>query len=365
MNATSALESASLSIYEVIGQDPIPHPDEITVTSLYQNHRGIPLSKEKKILIGQERKKRAPIFKEESRCMKLPLTSSQSDPQVQAFKDCPIAADSKETQGGIYKSNLEEKQSNKLSNLKAVIGSKDSHVVVGSSTGVMTGYDIHLASLSPILCSDSHIRNLRNLKLDRARSLEKPKREVGYGSGYTEISTTKNRMLNASNSKKQAGAGFWDKEFQPCIRTRVISRGSKQQVQLRENRPHKEEEFKATQPKKIPRNLTDLLQEMNSSSDSISMNLEDEEEFDFDKESKKCEDQISQIKDAYVVDLPDLKEDKEIGSPVIHQESPETAKAEDNPEKQGSSSVFKKIAYFTSVAATTGFYFLMRRHQIL
>jgi hypothetical protein len=358
ITSTSNQKEEFFPIIEAFGHPPNLRSD------ISKNISGKEVSEEKKILFGSEKKRKEPIFKEESKSRRPPIQASNSDPQMLTTLHYQVTSDQREGVAGIYKSNLEEKTSNKLSNMRAIAGSKGSNVVLGSTTGVMTGHDFHLASLSPIMCSDAHIKSLRHHKLERARSLEKTGKEDCFGTKFNEIYTTKNRQLNASNSKKQVAKGFWDKEFQPTIRTRVISRGSKQ-VQMRETRPQRESGLMAKQPKIIPRNLTELLQEMNNSADSMSMNLEDEEEFDFDKESKKCEDQISQIKDAYVVDLPDLNADKEIGSPTGNQEAAFEAKADDEPDKKGSSSVFKKIAYFTSVAATTGFYFLMRRHQIL
>lgn len=316
------------------------------------------------VLVGSDKKKKSPIFRDESRLRRLPIQASHNDPKFTSILDFPIGSDLREAAAVIYKSNVEDRTSNKLSHLRPVLESKGSNVIQGSSTGVMTGNDIPMASLSPILCANPQIRHLRSQKIERARSLEKPGRDGGLGTKYADLCTTRNRQFNALNSKKQHPLGFWERQFQPPFRTEVIARGSKQ-VQPRETRPHKEGGVATRPSKMIPRNLTELLQEMNNSGDSISMNMEDEEEFDFDKESKKCEDQISQIKDAYVVDLPDLNGDKELGPMTLNQDAALESKAGDDPDKQGSSSVFKKIAYFTSVAATTGFYFLMRRHQIL
>lgn len=320
---------------------------------------------ERKVLIGSDKKKKASIFKEEGKPKKPPMQTIYSDPQMVSNTNFGVNVEQKDSHLGNYKSNYEDKSSNKMSHIRAIPDSKGSNVVPGSSTGVLTGYDLQMASVSPIQFSKPHIKSLKSHRPERARSLEKPGKDGNYRNQFAELCTTRNRQTNTSNSKKQVKImGFWDKEFQPSIRTRVISRGSKQDP-IGESRAFKGDGFLANQLKPIQRNLTELLQEMNNSGDSMSMNLDDEEEFDFDKESKKCEDQISQIKDAYVVDLPDLNADREVGSPMINQEIALEPKAEDDPDKQGSSSVFKKLAYFTSVAATTGFYFLMRRHQIL
>jgi hypothetical protein len=352
-------------IVEVLNQEEVLRLDISKVGFSQQNHSGKVASIEKKVLFGADKKKKGLIFKEEGRSRKPPIQTFDSDPQVHSNLEFRKLNELKDDQLGIYKSPLEDKTSNRLSHLRAQADSKGSNQVPGSSTGVLTGYDLQMASVSPVLFSKPHAKSLKSHRPDRARSLQKPGKEAGFGKKLTELSSNHHRQQISSHSNKQVVMGFWEKEFLPSIRTRVISRGSKQTLPIREGQPIKEEGLMANQPKPIPRNLTELLQEMNNSTDSISMNLDDEEEFDFDKESKKCEEQISQIKDAYVVDLPDLNGDKENGSPVNNQDIAFDGKADDDTDKQGSSSVFKKIAYFTSVAATTGFYFLMRRHQIL
>jgi hypothetical protein len=79
-----------------------------------------------------------------------------------------------------------------------------------------------------------------------------------------------------------------------------------------------------------------------------------EEEFDFDRESMNCKEQLSQIKDAYTLEMPEGGEEKRCAKEGEGQSPGETE-----------STPFQKLLYFTSVAATTGFYFLMRKHHII
>lgn len=181
-------------------------------------------------------------------------------------------------------------------------------------------------------------RKLKLTRLDRPKSLEKPSIDI--------IEKQPVEIARPNQTKFITQLLETDMNVIP-IRTRVISRASKKIEQVKETN-------------KIvsnisSKNLTELLHEIVSRSDS-SDEMIDDEDFDFDKESEKCQEQLNMIKDAYVVDLPD----PDVDNQQIHKESEDSNKG-----SQDALLSFKKIAYFTSVAATTGFYFLLRKHSIL
>lgn len=234
------------------------------------------------------------------------------------------------------------------------LGSKGSANVLESSTGVYTGNELNRLGLSPVFGNEQAFKP-NNGRILRSKSLEKPFNE--------EIS--RGRNVNCLSKVKNAGQGFWDSEFQPAIKTRIISQAKKND-KSKSPEPKKSEKHKQKGTSLVNRELTDLLLEMNSLSNMSekvsSVSADEEEEFDYDKESQRYHEQISQIKDAYVVDMPDINYEvqsiKDNGKELSSKKS-DSDSSEQNP------SALKKIAYFTSVAATTGFYFLMRRHHIL
>lgn len=169
--------------------------------------------------------------------------------------------------------------------------------------------------------------------------------------------TTSTHVLACEHPpKKQSeiGNNFLEYEYFPSIRTRVIT-SSSDKTKVIEGR---KEEKRA-----IQRNLTDLLDEVNNSYDRMET-AEEDEEFNFEKEAEKCQEQLSLFSDAYVLDMSEcnLESDSRNASANLGVQEVEELKKPDESEPP---STFKKLVYFTSVAATTGFYFLMRKHNLL
>ena len=184
----------------------------------------------------------------------------------------------------------------------------------------------------------------------RSKSTEKTEK-IGIGQ------TTSNQVLayeQKSAKKTEIEDNFLDYQDFPPIRTRVITSSSDRMKVIDERKEDK---------RSIQRNLTDLLDEVNNSYDRMET-AEEDEEFNFEKEAEKCQEQLSLFSDAYVLDMSECnlepvsrKLSTNLGAPEV-----EEMKKTDEAEPP---STFKKLVYFTSVAATTGFYFLMRKHNLL
>ena len=110
--------------------------------------------------------------------------------------------------------------------------------------------------------------------------------------------------------------------------------------------------------------MTELLDEITSRSEH-SETADDDGDFDFDKESEKCLEHLNQIKDAYVFDMSECNLEEVNPTAVSEDEESKNRVDKIKEEEFEEPSTLRKFAYFTSVAATTGFYFFMRKHNLL
>jgi hypothetical protein len=199
------------------------------------------------------------------------------------------------------------------------------------------------------------VSSSRALRSSKTKSMEKiVKKPVSEGEFSLQKKAFGKQSINQPAEKD--GTHFIELDS-VRVKTRVLSRAKPELTPEEDERAGRR-----TEGHPIPRNLTELLNEIDSEEEKMGGDSDldkandDEEEFDFDKESKKCQDQLNQIKDAYLVDLPEINPDEALSPP----------KEEDKREhEKEQSSSLKKVLYFSSLAATTGFYFLMRKHQIL
>lgn len=184
----------------------------------------------------------------------------------------------------------------------------------------------------------------------RSKSTEKIDK-IGIGQ------TTSTQVLaneQESNKKPENDDNFLEYENFPAIRTRVLTSSSDRTKVIEVRREDK---------RSIHRNLTDLLDEVNNSYERMET-AEEDEEFNFEKEAEKCQEQLSLFSDAYVLDMSECNLESDSRNVSANLGAPEVEELKKAGEAEPPST-FKKLVYFTSVAATTGFYFLMRKHNLL
>ena len=196
--------------------------------------------------------------------------------------------------------------------------------------------------------------------VSRSRSVDKASTKSVMQNNILDSSPVLDHQFGSANKTLKDHSVFLDGE-QPIIRTRVLTRGSdKSRIPLLMDDPEERStQLRSNSRRELQeaRDLGDILQQFVQAEESLSLTAPDEDMEDYDRMSEDVRRQMSQIRDEIVVDIdPDDEHAR-----AAHEA--QVARAANQPGEE--QSIFKRVSYYASVAASAGFLLLMRRHNVL
>ena len=194
----------------------------------------------------------------------------------------------------------------------------------------------------------------------RSRSVDKASTSSIKASNILDASPVLDNQFASAGKPPKDHSVFLDGE-QPIIRTRVLTRGSdKSKIPLLPDDPEERSTYLRSHSRRElqeDQDLGQILQQFVQAEESLSLTGAEDDLDDYDRMSEDVRRQMSQIRDEIVVDVdPDDEQAR-----AAHEA--QVARAANQPGEE--QSIFKRVSYFASVAASAGFLLLMRRHNVL
>lgn len=196
--------------------------------------------------------------------------------------------------------------------------------------------------------------------VSRSRSVDKASTKSTKQHNILDSSPVLDQHFTSASKTLKDHSVFLEGE-QPTIRTRVLTRGSDKSKApvLPDDFEERAPQLRSHSRRDLPeaRDLGDILQQFVQAEESLSLTAPEEDMEDYDRMSEDVRRQMSQIRDEIVVDIdPDDEHAR-----AAHEA--QVARAANQPGEE--QSIFKRVSYYASVAASAGFLLLMRRHNVL